>query len=82
MPDGSGFEICKEVRKSSSVPVIFLTASDQERIYTFTPQNGVLLRNNPISAPIRKPGRGGGFNRPPGPGVCGGKLNIEIKKFF
>lgn len=23
------------------------------------PQNGVLLRNNPISAPIRKPGRGG-----------------------
>ena len=59
LPDGSGFEICKEVRKSSSVPVIFLTASDQERIYTFTPQNGVLLRNNPISAPIRKPGRGG-----------------------
>lgn len=30
LPDGSGFEICKEVRKSSSVPIIFLTASDQE----------------------------------------------------
>lgn len=30
LPDGSGFDICKEVRLSSSVPVIFLTASDQE----------------------------------------------------
>lgn len=27
LPDGSGFEICKEVRKSSSVPIIFLTAA-------------------------------------------------------
>lgn len=30
LPDGSGFEICKEVRKSSKVPIIFLTASDEE----------------------------------------------------
>lgn len=30
LPDGSGFDICKEVRGSSSVPIIFLTASDQE----------------------------------------------------
>ena len=30
LPDGSGFDVCKEVRKSSSVPIIFLTASDQE----------------------------------------------------
>ena len=30
LPDGSGFDICKEVRLSSSVPIIFLTASDQE----------------------------------------------------
>jgi len=30
LPDGSGFEICKKVRLTSSVPVIFLTASDEE----------------------------------------------------
>ena len=30
LPDGSGFDICKEVRISSTVPIIFLTASDQE----------------------------------------------------
>lgn len=30
LPDGSGFEFCQEVRKSSSVPIIFLTASDEE----------------------------------------------------
>ena len=31
----------------------------RQGIYTFTPGNAVLLRNNPISAPMRKPGRGG-----------------------
>ncbi len=30
LPDGSGFEICKRVRQSSEVPIIFLTASDEE----------------------------------------------------
>jgi DNA-binding response OmpR family regulator len=30
LPDGSGFEICKKVRQSSHVPIIFLTASDEE----------------------------------------------------
>ncbi|TYP54210.1 response regulator transcription factor [Thermosediminibacter litoriperuensis] len=30
LPDGNGFEICKKVRQSSSVPIIFLTASDDE----------------------------------------------------
>lgn len=30
LPDGSGFEICKKVRTTSSVPIIFLTASDEE----------------------------------------------------
>lgn len=30
LPDGSGFEICKKVREASSVPIIFLTASDEE----------------------------------------------------
>ena len=30
LPDGSGFEICKKVRQASNVPIIFLTASDEE----------------------------------------------------
>ena len=30
LPDGTGFDICKEVRKSSAVPIIYLTASDEE----------------------------------------------------
>lgn len=30
LPDGSGFSICKKVRQSSDVPIIFLTASDEE----------------------------------------------------
>ena len=30
LPDGSGFEICKKVRQTSKVPIIFLTASDEE----------------------------------------------------
>lgn len=30
LPDGTGFDICKEVRATSTIPIIFLTASDQE----------------------------------------------------
>lgn len=30
LPDGSGFEFCKKVRLVSNVPIIFLTASDEE----------------------------------------------------
>ena len=30
LPDGSGFEFCKRVRSASKVPIIFLTASDEE----------------------------------------------------
>lgn len=30
LPDGSGFDVCKKVRHSSKVPIIFLTASDEE----------------------------------------------------
>lgn len=30
LPDGSGFEFCKKVRQVSKVPIIFLTASDEE----------------------------------------------------
>ena len=30
LPDGCGFEFCKKVRMASKVPIIFLTASDEE----------------------------------------------------
>lgn len=30
LPDGTGFDICKEVRRTSAVPIIYLTASDEE----------------------------------------------------
>lgn len=30
LPDGSGFDICKKIRQTSKVPVIFLTAADEE----------------------------------------------------
>lgn len=30
LPDGNGFELCKDIRQNSNIPVIFLTASDEE----------------------------------------------------
>ncbi len=30
LPDGSGYELCREIRMSSQVPIIFLTALDEE----------------------------------------------------
>ena len=30
LPDGSGFDVCKTIRKSSAVPVLFLTARNTE----------------------------------------------------
>lgn len=30
LPDGNGFDLCKEIRKLSSTPIIFLTANDME----------------------------------------------------
>lgn len=30
LPDGSGFDICQEIRKTSTVPIMFLTAMDEE----------------------------------------------------
>lgn len=30
LPDGSGYDLCKEIRKSSKIPIMFLTAADEE----------------------------------------------------
>lgn len=30
LPDGNGFELCREIKKENLAPVIFLTAKDEE----------------------------------------------------
>lgn len=30
LPDGNGYDFCSEIRKSSTIPIIFLTACDEE----------------------------------------------------
>lgn len=30
MPDGSGYDLCRKIRQTSHVPIIFLTAADEE----------------------------------------------------
>ncbi|MCI2047532.1 MAG: response regulator transcription factor [Faecalibacterium sp.] len=30
LPDGTGFDLCKKIRQTSQVPIIFLTAADEE----------------------------------------------------
>lgn len=30
LPDGSGYDLCRKIRKTSKVPIIFLTAADEE----------------------------------------------------
>ena len=30
LPDGSGYDLCRKIRQTSKVPVIFLTAADEE----------------------------------------------------
>ena len=30
LPDGSSFDFCQKVRRTSNVPILFLTASDEE----------------------------------------------------
>ncbi len=31
LPDGDGFELCKYIKKNSNIPIIFLTAKDEEK---------------------------------------------------
>lgn len=30
LPDGTGYDICRQLRKNSEIPIIFLTACDEE----------------------------------------------------
>ena len=31
LPDGSGFDLCQRIRRTSKVPILFLTAADEDR---------------------------------------------------
>lgn len=31
LPDGSGMELCKKIRETSEIPILFLTANDTEQ---------------------------------------------------
>ena len=35
LPDGNGFDICKKIKKKQDIPVIFLTAQDEETSVVF-----------------------------------------------
>lgn len=41
LPDGNGFEICRELRKSSNIPILMLTARDTEMDEVMALQSGV-----------------------------------------
>ena len=30
LPDGSGYDLCREIRQTSKIPIMFLTAADEE----------------------------------------------------
>ncbi len=30
LPDGSGYDLCREIRRTSKIPIVFLTAADEE----------------------------------------------------
>ena len=44
LPDGNGFDICKEIKHNSDIPVIFLTAQDEETRELISRINSVLRR--------------------------------------
>ena len=36
LPDGSGYDLCQDIRKTSKVPILFLTAADEETEITIS----------------------------------------------
>ena len=64
LPDGSGYDLCQDIRKTSKVPILFLTAADEETEITMgldiggddyiTKPGGFALQNQRSSAQERK----------------------------
>ena len=85
LPDGTGFDFCREVRRTSGVPILFLTASDEEMDiitgldlggddYITKPfKLGVLLSR--VHALLR---RAGGFGAQQATELCSGGIRVDL----
>lgn len=85
LPDGSGFDFCRKVRQTSQVPILFLTASDEEMNivmgldmggddYMTKPfKLGVLLSR--INALLR---RAGSFSTQPDTELCSNGIQVLL----
>ena len=62
LPDGTGFDLCREIKAKDLAPVIFLTARDEER------QCAAPLRESTAARPRGHPHRRGGGKGLPGRG--------------
>ena len=86
LPDGSGYDLCRNIRKTSGVPILFLTAADEETDvimgldlggddYITKPfKLAVFLAR--VHALLR---RGGGF-RQPDKQLCSNGIRVELLK--
>ena len=85
LPDGTGFDFCREVRRTSGVPILFLTASAEEKDiitgldlggddYITKPfKLGVLLSR--VHALLR---RAGGFRAQQATELCSGGIRVDL----
>ena len=85
LPDGTGFDFCREVRRTSGGPILFLTASDEEMDiitgldlggddYITKPfKLGVLLSR--VHALLR---RAGGFGAQQATELCSGGIRVDL----
>ena len=83
LPDGTGFDFCRTVRRTSRVPILFLTASDEEMNiimglelggddYLTKPfKLGVLMAH--VHALLRRAGE-----QRPTSSLCAGDIRVEL----
>lgn len=67
LPDGSGFAFCEKVRRTSNVPIMFLTASDEETNIIMGLDMG---GDDYITKPFKLGGPAFPHQRPAAPGEC------------
>lgn len=94
LPDGDGYQICKEIRKTSQIPILFLTACDDEVHTVLALEQGA---DDYISKPfrirellarmkaiLRRSGAGGDENRQEQSLIMVGdnQVNIQSAKVF
>ena len=66
LPDGNGFEICERIRRTSEVPILFLTAADEEfNVSKPFRLNELLSRIHSLQRRAGKRGKGAGAVQEP-----------------